>query len=154
MDEMAGAVHALFLTMEEVRGDIRHLLLHPPQSAWVTQPGEASATVNDALTELLNCAELNQDDIEDETRALIARTHALLSGVIDSITCFDCNAAVPTLHAAVEQGWRELEVDRRNKERRYRGLCPNCHEKEVERDTEKAEQQRRGRQRENKTLFE
>lgn len=106
-----------------------------------------------ALQELLACAELNQDDVEDETRALIGRIHGLLTAATDSIACFECDAASPTLPAAVEQGWRDLQVDPHGRGR-YRGLCPDCHEKEVGREFEEAEERRRGRRTENKTLFE
>lgn len=106
-----------------------------------------------ALQELLACAELNQDDIEDETQSLIGRIHALLTAVTDSIACFECDAASPTLPSAVEQGWRDLQVDPHGRGR-YRGLCPNCHEKEVGREFEEAERRQRGRRTENKTLFE
>lgn len=110
------------------------------------------ARATEALHELLACAELNQDDIEDETRELIGRIRALLRKAMDSIACFACDAATPTLTVAVEKGWRDLQVDPHGKGR-YRGICPDCCEKEVAREFEEAEQRRRGRITENKTLF-
>lgn len=211
-DEMTGVVHALFLTMEQFRGEMMHLLKNPPpewtialderpsqrtkcescdgiaenlaeavDDGWhnlraddgssseylglcpachddaagrgqrgSTETQDARAT--QALQELLNCAELNQDDIEDETRALIGRIHALLTAVTDSIACFACDAVAVTLPAAVEQGWRDLQVDPHGKGR-YRGVCPDCHEKEVVREFEEAERRKRGRATENRRLF-
>lgn len=110
------------------------------------------APAKQALQALLACAELNQDDIEEETRTLIDKIHALLTTVTDSIACFECDVAAPTLPAAVENGWRDLQVDPHSNGR-YRGLCPDCHEKAVEREFEEAELRRRGRITENKTLF-
>lgn len=108
------------------------------------------ARATQALQELLRCAELNQDDIEDETRALIGKIHALLTAVTDAMACFACDAVA--LPAAVERGWRDLQVDPHGKGR-YRGVCPDCYEKEVEREFEEAERRRRGRATENKRLF-
>lgn len=78
LDELTGVLHALFETMEEFRTDVVHALRNQPRSDWVTKPQAATATVNDALMELLGCAELNQDDIEEETRELIAKAYTLL----------------------------------------------------------------------------
>lgn len=118
------------------------------------QPGTTDtqdASARQSLQELLNCAELNQDDIEEKTRALIGRIHGLLTAS-DSIACFACNALSPTLTAAVEQGWRDLQADPHGKGR-YRGVCPDCYEKEVAREFEEAERRGRGRVTENRRLF-
>lgn len=115
---------------------------------------EASrARAKHALQELLNCAELNQDDIEEETRALIAQARGRLNPLQERITCFECSAAPPpSLAMAIEQGWRYLEPVP-NSAGHYLGLCPACCEAEMQRDFEEAERRRRGRRTENKTLF-
>lgn len=158
-DNLAEAVDDGWHNLREVDGDASDYLGLCPACHDGANPGnqKGNAETQDsraiqALQELLACAELSQDDIEDETRELIGRIHALLPAATDSIACFACDSLSPTLAAAVEQGWRDLQVDAHGKGR-YRGVCPDCHEKEVGREFEEAERRRRGRVTENRTLF-
>jgi hypothetical protein len=157
-ENLAEAVDDGWQKLHAVEGDaFGYLGLCPACHDDANERGEqGSARAPDAATqalhELLTCAELHQDDVEAQTRAVIARVHALLNAESEPITCCRCDATSPTLAAAVEQGWHDLGFDPYKKSR-YSGFCADCHAKEIEREFEEAQQRKRGRQTENKTLF-